>query len=99
MDKIVLCGDAGPFKDYLDRLRSLVEALDSPGEVIDGLLGILDAPEKLFRFKVDPFPTGGTNQYLVRLEPTDFAAVVMAAVRTGNINGLVVKDSGHRCRP
>lgn len=82
--------DSCLFSHCLKEMQALF--LNVPLELFDGLFGISDAPEKLFRFESDDGPATAGELRIV-LKPTDFLLGYLSAIRAIDRDFCIVKKS------
>lgn len=88
---ITLSLDASAFEAALKEFQELLPS--APKGVFENLVRLGDVPEQLFRIGENGAAAAATSEVLVRLEPTDFLARLLAAMRTGDWDRLA-GDSG-----
>jgi len=84
----------------VDAVRSAISESDLSESFKQLLDRFLDGPnlaDKLIRIEAD-LGSAGAGELLVSLHPTDFFRGLPAAIRAGNIDGLVV-ENGHSESP
>lgn len=97
-EQICLIGRADEFVDALSALRSELDrhieffgAHESARQLI---LNALDRPEELVCIKVE-MHSARANNLTVCFEPSERFGVLLAALRAGNVDRLIVKESRH----
>src|SRR5258708_3103738 len=76
--------DANEALAAIAALRTELE-IDPAGDVSQRILDLLKRPEEAFRIKTDIHSTGA-RKVTVRLEPSDSLAMLLAALRAGNVD-------------
>lgn len=79
---VVLGCDAAPLIAALSAASALA---DRSLEVCEGLLGLLDLPQKLVSVECDFSSAATTGEVIVRLHPSDRLRILLAARGAGNV--------------
>jgi hypothetical protein len=83
--------DANEALTAIAALRTELE-IGLAGDVSQRILDLLKRPEEVFRIKTDIHPTGA-RKVTVRLEPSDRLAMLLAALRAGNVDRTIVEET------
>jgi hypothetical protein len=82
--RLTLAGDFSAFDAAVAELSAFLESpLKLPAKLRQRLVRLAEAPEKFFRLDVDDAPAT-TGELLVRAQPTQRLAVLLAACRARN---------------
>ena len=86
-------GAADELLAELSALRSELDR-DLPREAREVVFDLLERPEKLVEIETD-ISAAVTGELTVRFEPSDRLRMLLAALRAGNVDRLIVEQSGH----
>lgn len=87
---VAVCVDTAPIQKAIEQLAA---ALERDPSLKHSLEALLDTPDRVMNLSTVDNDSGaaGAGDLLVRLEPGDGLAVLLAAVRAGDVEPLVIK--------
>jgi uncharacterized protein (DUF885 family) len=84
-----LLGGADELLDTLSELRSELDG-DLPGHARQLVLNLFEFPEQAVRIETD-IGAAATGEVTVRFEPSNRLRMLLAALRAGNVDRLVIE--------
>lgn len=76
-------------------LQHLSSALEGREDLVDTFLQLIDGDLELFRVDLERLPAVGAVQLRAVFQPTDLLRELFRTVGAGDIDRLIVENSGH----